>query len=251
MLRSQDCPPKLAHDWPLYREKLKTTLRMILRIEDAKALVVDWHGRGYPAKGMHWKLLTFARTVLPAYFSIKNWTRAIDWGESILSLPSLSGCWPDEWINRLVADALEEADFHSRRSGGSTAPYRQTIAWGHLHTTGSETPIADWVEMENRLKQVMLPVEHHRWRSFSTVEVCWYDFSIDRKAAWIAKDDNEPNLAQEKSEQPRTTNIEQVDELVSARGWICRWKKLNLYNDSRIPLIHLGFSPVLIWALIP
>jgi hypothetical protein len=73
---------------------------------------------------------------MPSYSTITSWKRALQRGEDIQSDASGGGHFPDERIRALIAEALEEAPFHSVRSLASTTKIPATTGWRHLHSAG-------------------------------------------------------------------------------------------------------------------
>jgi hypothetical protein len=87
-----------------------------IAMENAKALVIYWHEKHYPAIKMYIKLLARAGEAYPAYSTITNWIRTLTRGEGIHDHTSGGGPLPDDRVDALVINALEESPFHSVRS---------------------------------------------------------------------------------------------------------------------------------------
>jgi hypothetical protein len=105
-------------------------------IEDAKALVIYWHEEHYSATKTYSKWLARAGEAYPAYSAITNWIRALTRGEDIGGHASGGANLPDDKVDTLVINALEESPFHSVRSLVSTIKIPRTTVWRHLHVRG-------------------------------------------------------------------------------------------------------------------
>jgi hypothetical protein len=104
--------------------------------EDAKALVIYWHGKQYSGTKMYTKLLARAEEACPAYSTMATWIRALTRGEGIHGHASGGGCLPDDRVDTLVINALEESRFHSMGSLASTIRIPATTVRRHLHARG-------------------------------------------------------------------------------------------------------------------
>jgi hypothetical protein len=96
-----------------FTRALRSYVQTIFRMEQCKHLVVYWHDKGYHADKMHQKPLARIKGIVPAYSTITNWIRVLDWNEHILRRAPGSGRWPVEEIDVLITLALEEKLFHS------------------------------------------------------------------------------------------------------------------------------------------
>jgi hypothetical protein len=105
-------------------------------MEDLKALVIYWHRKHYSATKMYAKLLVRAGEAYPAYSTITNWITARTRGENIHGYASGGGRLPDDRVDTLVINALEESPFHSVRSLASTIKIPPMTVWRHLHARG-------------------------------------------------------------------------------------------------------------------
>jgi hypothetical protein len=102
-------------------------------MEDVEALIICWHEKHYSATKMYTKLLARA---CPAYSTTTNWIGALTRGEDIYDYASGGGHLPDDRVDTLVINALEESPFHSVRSLASTIKIPPTTVWRHLHARG-------------------------------------------------------------------------------------------------------------------
>jgi hypothetical protein len=105
-------------------------------MEDAKVLVIYWHEKHYSATKKDTKLLERPGEACPSYSTITNWITALTRGEDIHGHASGGGRLPDDRVNTLVINALEESSFHSVRLLGSTIKILPTTAWRHLQASG-------------------------------------------------------------------------------------------------------------------
>jgi hypothetical protein len=150
-------------------------------MEDAKALVIYWHEKHYSVTKMQTKLLARAGEACPAYSAITNWIRALTRGEDIHGHASGSGPLPDDRVDTLVINALEESPFHSVRSLASTIKIPLTTVWRHLRARSyvvrnlhivshmlSLGQKAARVESAIELKKVLCSAKHCGWRYILT-----------------------------------------------------------------------------------
>jgi hypothetical protein len=105
-------------------------------MEDAKVLVIHWHEKDYSAMKMCTKLLARAREACPADSTITNWIRAFTRGEDIHGHASGGERLPDDRVDILIINVLEESPFHSVCSLASTIKIPPTTVWRHLHASG-------------------------------------------------------------------------------------------------------------------
>jgi hypothetical protein len=112
------------------------TVKKQFLMDDAKALVIHWHEKQYPAMKMYAKLLTRGRDGCPAYLTITSWIRSLERGEDIYEHESGGGRLPDDRVDALVAKALDESPFHTVRSLASAIKIPPTTVWRHLHSGG-------------------------------------------------------------------------------------------------------------------
>jgi hypothetical protein len=103
-------------------------------MENTKALVMCWHEKHYPATKIYTKLLARPRS-MPAYSTVTNWIRALTRGEDIHGHASGGGHLPDDRVDTLVINALEESPFHSVRSLASIIKILQQ-QYGDICTPG-------------------------------------------------------------------------------------------------------------------
>jgi histone-lysine N-methyltransferase SETMAR len=169
-------------------------------MEDAKALVIYWHGKGYPATKMYVKLLARGDDACPAYSTITKWIRALIRGEDIRGHASGGGRLADDRVDALIAAALEESPFHSVRSLASAIKIPPTTVWRHLHSSGfvvrnlrivphtlSAAQKAARVESAIELKKVLCRAKHDGWRYFLTGDESWFYFDNYPDHAWVAE----------------------------------------------------------------
>jgi hypothetical protein len=160
-------------------------------MEDAKVSVIYWHEKHYSATKMYMKLLACAGEAWPAYSTITNWIRALTRGEDIHGHASGAGRLPDDRVDTLVINALEESPFHSVRSLASTIKIPPTTEWRHLHARGfivrnlhivphmlSLAQKAVRVESAIELKKVVCSAKHYAWRYILTGDESWFYFII-------------------------------------------------------------------------
>jgi hypothetical protein len=102
-------------------------------MEDAKALVIYWHENHSSTTKMYTKLLARAGEAYPAYSTITNSIRTLTRGEDIHGHASGCGHSPDDRVDTLVINALEQSPLHSVRSLASTIKIPPTTVWRHLH----------------------------------------------------------------------------------------------------------------------
>jgi hypothetical protein len=91
-----------------------------ISMEDAKALVIYWNENHYSATKMCTKLLARPGEACPANSTSTNWIRTVTRGEDIHGHASGEGQLPDDKVDTLVINVLEESHFHSVRSLAST-----------------------------------------------------------------------------------------------------------------------------------
>jgi hypothetical protein len=150
-------------------------------MEDAKALVIYWHEKHYYATKIYTKLLARAGETCSAYSTITNCIRSLTRGEVIHGHASGGGRLPDDRVDTLVINALEESPFHSVRSLASNIKIPPTTEWQHLHTRGyvirnlhivprmlSLAQKAARVESAIELKKVLCWRKHYGWRYIPT-----------------------------------------------------------------------------------
>jgi histone-lysine N-methyltransferase SETMAR len=167
-------------------------------MEDAKALVIYWHEKQYAATRMYGKLLARGRDTCPAYSTITSWIRSLRRGEDIYEHASGGGRLPDDRVDDLIADALEESPFHTVRSMASAIKIPPTTVWRHLHSRGyvvrhlhivphtlSMAQKAARVESAIALKKVLCSAKHQSWRYILTGDESWFYFSNDPDHAWV------------------------------------------------------------------
>jgi hypothetical protein len=80
-------------------------------MEDAKALVIYWHEKHYSETKMSTKLLAYAGEAYPAYSMITTWIRALIRGKDIHGHASGGVHLPDDRVDTLAMNALEESPF--------------------------------------------------------------------------------------------------------------------------------------------
>jgi hypothetical protein len=105
-------------------------------MEDAKTLVIYWHEKQYPATKMYAKLLASSRDACPAYSTITIWIRSLVRSENIYEHTSGGGHLPDDRVDCLVANALEESPFHTVHSLASAIKISPKTVWRNLHSRG-------------------------------------------------------------------------------------------------------------------
>jgi hypothetical protein len=115
---------------------LMMTVKEHFLMEDVKALVMYWNGKQYAATQMYAKLLARGRDTCPIYSTITSWLRSLGRGADICQHASHGGYLPDDRVDGLIANALEESLFHTVRSLASVIKIPPTIVWRHLHSRG-------------------------------------------------------------------------------------------------------------------
>jgi hypothetical protein len=150
---------------------------------------------------MYTKLLARAGEACAAYFTFMNWIKAVTRGEDIHGHSSGGGSLPDDRIDALVINALEESPFHPVRSLASSIKIPPTTVWPHLHATGdvvrnlhmvphmpSLAEKAARVELAIEFKKALCSVKHHGWRYILTGDESWFYFTINPDHAWSLSD---------------------------------------------------------------
>jgi hypothetical protein len=102
-------------------------------MKDAKVLVIYQHKKHHSAAKMYTKLLARAGDACPAYSTIANWIRSLTRGEDIHGHASGGRYLPDDRVETLVVNALEESPFHSVCSLAGAIKIPPTTVWQHLH----------------------------------------------------------------------------------------------------------------------
>jgi hypothetical protein len=82
-----------------------------ISMENAKALVIYWHKKHYSATKICTKLSARAGEAYPTSSTITNWISALTRGEDIHGHASGGGHLPDERVETLVTNAIEEPPF--------------------------------------------------------------------------------------------------------------------------------------------
>jgi hypothetical protein len=177
---------------------LKMTVEEHFLMEDTKALVIYWHEKQYPATKMYAKLLARGRDGCPVYSTVTSWIRSLARAEDIYEHASGGGRFPDDRVDCLVANALEESPFHTVRSLASAIKISPTTIWRHLHSRGyvvwhlhivphtlSIAQKVARVESAIALKKVICSGKHQDWRSILTGYESWFYFSNNPDHAWV------------------------------------------------------------------
>jgi hypothetical protein len=147
---------------------------------------------------MYTKLLARARESCLGYSAITNWIRSLTRGEDIHGHASGGRLLPDDRVDPLVINALEEARFHSVRSLASTIKIPPTTGWRHLHARDyvvrnmhivphmlSLAQKADRVEAAIELKKVLCSGKHCDWRYILMGDELWFYFTTNPDYAWV------------------------------------------------------------------
>jgi hypothetical protein len=87
---------------------------------DVKVLVIYWHEKHYYATKIYTKLLARAEEACPAYSTITNCIRSLTRGEDIHGHALGGRHLPDDKVDILIINALEQSPFYSVRSLAST-----------------------------------------------------------------------------------------------------------------------------------
>jgi hypothetical protein len=141
---------------------------------------------------MYTKLLARAGEACSANSTITNWITAITRREDIHGHASGVGRLPNDRVDTLVINALEESPFHSVRSLASTIKISPTTVWRHLHARDhvvrnlrnvphmlSLAQKAARVESAVQLKKVICPAKHYDWRYSLVGDEPWFYFTIN------------------------------------------------------------------------
>jgi hypothetical protein len=160
-------------------------------MEDAKVLVIYWHEKHYSAAKMFTKLLERAGEACSAHSMITNWIRGLTRSEEIHGHASGGGRLPDDKVDTLVINALEESPFHSVRSLASTIKIPPTTVSRHLHARGyvvrnphivphmlSLAQKAARVESALEVKKVRCSAKYYGWHYIPTGHESWFYFTI-------------------------------------------------------------------------
>ena len=196
------------------------TLRVIVTqhflMEDAKALVIYWHEKQYPATKMYAKLLARGRDRCPAYSTITSWIRNLVRGENIYEHASGGGRLPDDRVDGMVANALEESPFHTVRSLASAIKIPPTTVWRHLHSRGyvvrhlhivphtlSAAQKAARVESAIALRKVICSAKRRGWRYLLTGDESWFYFMNNPDHAWVPEGTAVPTRPRQTISSPK------------------------------------------------
>jgi hypothetical protein len=106
-------------------------------MEDGKALVIYWHEKSCSTTKIYNKLLARAGEACPVYSTITNWIKALTRGQDIHGHASGGGHLPDDRVDTLVINELEESPFHSVRPLASIIKIPPTTVWRHLNARDS------------------------------------------------------------------------------------------------------------------
>jgi histone-lysine N-methyltransferase SETMAR len=174
-------------------------------MEDAKVLVMYWYEKGHGALRIYQKLSARVGGRFPSYSTITHWLRRLRRNEDITRRASGSGRLAFDEIDSLIADALDEAPFHSVRSLASSIKYPHTTVWRHLRTAGyivrnlhlvphtlSPAQKAQRVTMAIELQQMVRLAKHRSWRYFLTGDESWFYFAIDHDHMWLPEGAHAP-----------------------------------------------------------
>jgi hypothetical protein len=161
-------------------------------IEDAKPLVIYWNEKHCSATKMYTKLLARAGEAGQAYSTTTNWIRSLTRGEDIQGHASEGWRLPDDRVDTLVINALEESPFRSVRSLTSTIKTPPTTIWRYLHARGyvvrnlhivphmlSLAQKTARVESVIELKEVLCSEKHYDWRDILTGDESWFYFTVN------------------------------------------------------------------------
>jgi hypothetical protein len=122
----------------------------------------------------------------------------------------------DERIRALVAEALEEAPFHSVRSTASTTKIPHTAVWRHLHSAGyvmtnlrivphTLCPAQKVARVESpiHLKKILLSAKHRGWHYILTGDESWFYFTINHDHIWLPEEALTPTRPRQTINTPK------------------------------------------------
>jgi hypothetical protein len=90
-------------------------------MQQARSLVIYWHGKGYTAQKMHAKLSARLDSKVPSYPTVTAWIRALNRGEDIQVRHRVAGLPADVWLDLQIFSQLEFFPFiHSLALTNST-----------------------------------------------------------------------------------------------------------------------------------
>lgn len=166
-------------------------------MKHVKHLVIYWLDKGHNPTEIHRKCTAHFPDCTPSYSSVTNWVRALERGEDILTRKEWIRKSPDERIDELILQALEDQPFHSVRTLSATIKTHTATVWRHLKSIGLVVKHLRFVPhmliedhkvmLYTYAKELLFILEdakHRSWTFFITGDESWFYFTIDYETQW-------------------------------------------------------------------